>query len=221
MKGTGTRTGTSTWTRRVAVIDTRRLHLELLCRTIIGEDGLECVEQVLADEGPIPLDDVDLDAILICTHNPGLDLVRQLTRSRSSHPEATIVVLAGYVDVELVAAAVLAGADLILPTSTSLAVVLDALRGDLCASAHSVDQDELARRQAATVGMTRRQHEVLCHLASGRSPRQIAELLAIKLDTCRDHIRALHRVLGCSSTTEVVIVGAHIGLLPALGRPLR
>lgn len=206
--------------RRIAVVESQQLQLDALAWAIHDTPGLSCVAAVLATPTPEPLLDPSIDAILVGIHHAGIDLTAHVRALRAAHRRATIVVLAGYVDATLAAATAAAGADATLPTSTPLQRVLEVLAGAPCPSSLSEDRDQFARDRASSLGLTRRQHEVLRHLADGRSPSQVATHLAITLDTCRDHIRALHRTLGCSSTTEVVVVAARTGLLPALGRPL-
>ncbi len=213
--------GTGVTTRRVAVIESQQLQLDTLSAAIRATPGLDCVIGVLAGPRPDPLADQVVDTFLVGIHHPGVDLVGHVSALCAAHPRSTIVVLAGYVDLELEAAVTAAGAHAVLPTSASLERVIEAIGGVHGPAAHSTEQDALAQERAARVGMTARQHEVLRHLARGHSPTQVAANLTITLDTCRDHIRALHRVLGCSSTTEVLVVAARTGLLPELGRPLR
>ena len=66
---------------------------------------------------------------------------------------------------------------------------------------------------ASTPHLTPRQLEVLRHLATGHSTRNIAALLGISVDTVRNHVRALMQRLGTHSRLAAVIRAHELGLV--------
>lgn len=209
---------------RTLVLEQERIPLDALTRILAVEPGLTCVASgrtVEAFDGHRP-DDVDV--VLLGAHLPGLDLVAATALARRRFPAARIVALAGYVDDQLHRAATAAGADSVLDTATSLERLLDVLRtGEPLPvpSGAPRARDRRSRLLAEGVGLTPRQFDVLRGLATGRTADQVARSLDITVSTCRDHIKALHRVLGCSTTAEVLVASSRLGLLPELGRPYR
>ncbi len=210
---------------RVAVFEQERGTVEVLAKALGTTDGLQCVAS--GDAVTLFEDAVahHPDSVLIGLHTTGHDAEDTVGRARRHHPDATIVVLSIYVDEEVRRLATEAGADAVLPTSVPFDTVVAALRGDQVDQADDDDlagaRDHSARRRAQQIGVTPRQHEVLHRLADGLTPDHVARNLGITLATCRDHIKALHHTLGCSSTSEVLVVGVRNGLLPELSRPLR
>lgn len=211
--------------QRVAVFEQQRGTVEVLARALHATDGLQCVAS--GDAVTLFEDAVAHrpESVLIGLHTAGHDAEDTVGRARRHHPNATIVVLSTYVDDEIRRLATEAGADAVLPTSVSFATVVAALCGDQLDSVGedepARDRDHWARRRAEQIGVTPRQHEVLHRLAEGLTPDHVARSLGITLATCRDHIKALHSTLGCSSTSEVLVVGVRNGLLPELSSPLR
>lgn len=211
---------------RTLVIEQERTPLEALTRVIDAEPGLTCVGagrslQIAEDLGPR-----DVDVVLLGAQVPGIDVVAATRTLRCRFPRARVVVLAGYVDDEFSVAASGAGANAVLATCSSLEDVLQVLRTGAIPTApgrtsQSRGRDRVSGRLAEARGITARQYQVLRLLAKGHSADQVARSLQINVATSRDHIKALHRVLGCSSTTEMLVAGAQLGLLPELSRPYR
>lgn len=211
---------------RILIIEQERTPLEALARVIDAEPGLDCVgsgrsPQISQDLGPH-----EVDVVLLGAQVPGIDVVAATLITRRRFPQARLVVLAGYVDDELSGAAYGAGADNVLDTSISLEDLLHVLRTGVIGDADQGTspchgRDHRSGRLAEDLGLTARQYEVLRLLAKGHNADQVARSLEIKVATCRDHIKALHRALGCSSTSQMLVAGAQLGLLPELTRPYR
>lgn len=211
---------------RIVVFEHERTTRETFVRALAGEEGLTCIG---AGTEPPEVDDLSgdrVDVVLIGLHTTGTEAPEAVSEARRRFPEARAVVLCTYVDDEVHDATTAAGADAVLPTSVSFEELVACLRmsGDeacALAGARSSLRDDRAAARAQELGVTPRQHEVLRNLARGLSPDAVARVLQITLATCRDHIKALHRTLECTSTSELLVVSARVGLLPELCRPLR
>ena len=53
--------------------------------------------------------------------------------------------------------------------------------------------------------LTRREREILSHVAHGKSNPEIAQALDIALPTVRGHLSAIYRKLGVSTRTQAVL----------------
>jgi DNA-binding CsgD family transcriptional regulator len=73
----------------------------------------------------------------------------------------------------------------------------------------------LAARTLEPAGLTRREQEVLRHLAGGRTNREIAAELFLSTRTIDMHVRNVFTKLDCSSRTTAVRRATTLGLLPA------
>lgn len=212
--------------RRVVVLEQERTTRETIARALAAEEGLDCLaaptDAVLGNGAPTDTADV----VLIGLHTTEAEAPATVSGARRRFPEAQVVVLCTYVDDDVHDAATEAGADAVLPTSVSfeeLVAHLKAERGHPVPSsgARSVERDDRAASRAQELGVTPRQHQVLRQLARGLSPDAVARSLDISLATARDHIKGLHRALECSTTLELLVVSARVGLLPEMCRPLR
>ena len=83
----------------------------------------------------------------------------------------------------------------------------------------SLLQPVIARRLAERIaldeasGLSKRQHEVLQLLASGRRNQEIADQLFLSLSTVKFHIENIYQKLGIRSRTEAVRVARERGIL--------
>lgn len=101
----------------------------------------------------------------------------------------------------------------VLPTTADASAVLDALRSDPRPPPSDPSRprsDGVARLKS----LTRREREVLGHLANGLTKARIARQLRISEQTVRTHMQNLYSKLGCHSRLEVVRFAAEVGLLP-------
>lgn len=211
---------------RTLVIERERTPCEALVRVIDAEPDLCCVGSGGDPQVGCGLGPAEVDVAVLGAQVPGIDVVAATALTRQRFPQARLVVLSGYVDRELTAAATAAGADAVVDTSISLEDLLHVLRTGTLRNAEpgtapTNDRDHHSGKLAEDLGITPRQYEVLRQLARGHTADQVARSLQITVATCRDHIKALHRVLDCTSTTEMVVAGSRLGLLPELGRPYR
>jgi DNA-binding NarL/FixJ family response regulator len=70
-------------------------------------------------------------------------------------------------------------------------------------------------RALAPAGLTRREREVLGHLAKGRTNREIAAALFLSTRTVDMHVRNILAKLGCSSRATAVRRAAELSIVPA------
>jgi len=75
----------------------------------------------------------------------------------------------------------------------------------------------LATRTLEPGGLTRREQEVLRHLAAGKTNREIAGALFLSTRTVDMHVRNVFTKLDCTSRTSAVRRAGELGLVPAAG----
>ncbi len=204
---------------RVAVIDRARTSRDALCRALAVDEGLSVV-----DCGPSAISALDhtepFDALLFHVSTPVADLLDEVAAVAAAHPEARVVVVAAYVDSDVVDQLHRHGATKVLADHVGLDHVRAAIGPASEHGSHPSTASAPATVTAAELGITERESEVLRALSEGRSPQQIAHDAHISVSTVRDHLKHLRNKLDCASAVELVVTAHRLGLLPNLNRPL-
>lgn len=148
----------------------------------------------------------------------------QLARAAKLWPDAPLLVIADHGDDQLMLTAVTAGAQAVLPSTTSVPRIhqtLALIRSGLAIypatlarlaqrrvpSGVSADEDVRERIRLAVdqlTPLTRRQRDVLRLLALGASNKDIASSLQISESTVKVHVRAIMALKGASNRTQIV-----------------
>lgn len=167
------------------------------------------------------------DVVLTDMGLPDTDGVAMTAELKRLFPQMRVIVLTVFDEPARVLAAICAGADgYLLKSSTSDELVdqLDLVvrNGAPLSSALAttvlrlVRQSNSDRPGAANLprdlGLTQRQVDVLRGLVEGQSYREIAERLAISIDTVRSHIRQIYSALQVHSVAEAVSFALRSGI---------
>ena len=166
-----------------------------------GEEGLERIPAL----GP--------DVILMDINLPkmnGIECVRQL---KTLVPSAQILMLTVYEDSEKIFNSLLAGASGYLLKRTPQAEILDAIaevyRGNSPMTGHIARKvvqffNERGSQETKLEKLSKREREVLEHLARGVPYKEIASVLSVSIDTVRVHIKGIYGKLHVHSRGEAV-----------------
>ncbi len=97
------------------------------------------------------------------------------------------------------------------------ATALDEARAYVQRAIERFDADELpptaATESSSGVGLTGRQHEVLCLVVAGYGNREIAATLGISTKTAMHHTTAIYRTLGVRGRSEAIAFALRTGLV--------
>jgi two-component system NarL family response regulator len=154
------------------------------------------------------------DVVIVDLRMPGMDGV-ELTRAlRERAPEARILVLTHYQGDEDIAQALKAGARGYLTKESSGEELLAAVRALHAGQAYL--PPEIQERMSSRRGqpqLTRREREILEHIADGASNREAAEALGISERTAGLYVSRILSKLGARSRTEAASIAGRRGLL--------
>lgn len=158
--------------------------------------ALEGIQQARAAKPHLVL----LDLIM-----PGMGGIEAIPPLKSAVPELRVLMLTSYVDGDLVAPALRAGADGYLLKTAAGDEVLDAVRG-VAAGRRVLDPEaDRASRDADLEDLSVREREVLHLVAEGYSNAEIAERLSITVRTVKAHISSLLQKLRLTDRTQLAI----------------
>jgi DNA-binding NarL/FixJ family response regulator len=171
-----------------------------------GEEALEHIPQ---HPPHVILVDINLPRM------NGIECVRQL---KALVPSAQILMLTVYEDSERIFNSLLAGASGYLLKRTPQAEIMKAIaevhRGNSPMTGHIARKvvqyfNQRGREETEIDKLTRREREVLERLAQGIPYKEIADVLALSIDTVRMHIKGIYLKLHVHSRGEAVAKYLH------------
>jgi DNA-binding NarL/FixJ family response regulator len=181
---------------------------------IVGEasHGNEAVELALQLKPTVLLMDVMM---------PELDGLDALEKLREQSPQTRVVMMSAHDNPTYVARSVALGADGFVlkdaPAEEFVMAVRRASRGETppVDSRLNKIRDLLAKRLdpvADEVPLTKREYQVLRHLAFGLSNREIGRSLNISIETVKEHVQNILRKLDAADRTEAAVWAVKRGL---------
>lgn len=185
---------------------------------VVGEaaDGSETVRLVSETRPDVAILDISMPG------GSGLDVARQLRDLGPGGPR--ILMLSVYDDAEYVLEAVRAGANGYLRKDSSPRELRDAVRAvagggeyfspTVAGRLSAALRDGAERAAGPLERLTDREREVLVHVTSGRTSKEIASRLGISHRTVESHRENLMKKLGIESVAELTKFALKSGLIP-------
>jgi DNA-binding NarL/FixJ family response regulator len=199
------------------VADDHRAVVKLLARaleergmTMVGRvcDGKEALARILLAKPNVAVLDFDM---------PGLNGVEVTKRAALEAPETAIVIYTGCAEPALVHEALDSGARGLVQKEASLEEFLRAVETvssggvyvDPVLAGSLAKPDEAGGRPA----LTKREREVLRHLADGLKYEEIGKQLYLSPETVRSYVKGAVEKLGAETRTEAVAKAIRLGLI--------
>ena len=161
----------------------------------------------------------DIALVLLDLGLPDSNGMQGLQRLREHAPEVTVVVLSANESPETVLAAIDAGAAGFIPKTSRLGVMQAALRVVLNGGVYLPERllgptqpDTETDADAAALGLSPRQLDVLRLLIEGRPNKLICRELDLSESTVKTHLAAIFRKLNANTRTQAVVAAARLGL---------
>lgn len=202
----------------VAVIDDDEKFLELLTQWIDEAPGFACVGSYADAESAMSrLERVPPDVALVDINLPGLNGIECVSRLKERLPQTQFVMLSAYEDSEYVFDALASGATGYLLKSTNRKELLSAL-SEVYAGGSPMTSC-IARKVVESLSrptpvrnpsdeLSKRETEVLKHLAQGYLYKEIAVQLGVSYQTVNTHVRRIYEKLHVHSRSQAVALFA-------------
>jgi DNA-binding NarL/FixJ family response regulator len=173
-----------------------------------------------ASDGPAALAAISLhapDIALIDVSMPGMSGVEVTQAVAKNHPETAVLILSMLDDTSVVAEALQAGArGYVLKDSDGE----DLVRAIRCIAAGGnrvfgpgTPDPAMIASEDDPEPLTLREREIVAHVASGLTSREIAQLLGIGIRTIETHRANIMRKLHLRTVAELALYAVHRGLL--------
>ena len=211
--------------KRLIIADDHELTRAGLRSMIANERGLQVVGE--AENGRQAFDlceQMHPDLVLMDIRMPDIDGLASTRLIKAAFAEISVVILTFHGSPDYLYEAVKAGAAAYLLKDTTrqdlIRVIRQVLRGEATLTAHDVERmlrrlaSETETRVVAPRDMlTPRVWEVLQQIATGKTNREIAEVLKIGHGTVKTHVEHIFSKLGVSDRTQASVRAMQIGLI--------
>ncbi|HUI99766.1 MAG TPA: response regulator transcription factor [Usitatibacter sp.] len=212
---------------RILVVDDHHLVREgvrpLLGRLAEAGEAIEVLEAATFREGLVQVKrHPDIELVLLDLRLPDVAGFDALVELQREHPEVPVVVMSGEDDAASVREALERGALGYIPKSSSPEVIVHALRlvlsggtyvpPEIMGGAAQAAPRTTGATNAARLGLTARQGEVLALLVAGKSNKQICRELGLAEGTVKSHLAAIFKALGVATRVQAVIAAGKLGV---------
>lgn len=209
---------------RVLLADDHRMLREGLRRSMVDE-GFEVVGEADNGEEAVRLvAELVPDVVLMDVSMPEMDGVEATRIIRATDTPTQVIMLTMHADTDVLADAIRAGASGYLVKDCSTDEVADAVRmaaqGETALSPQlaATMLDEVRRLEAPNHAdedrlITKREEEVLQHIADGYSTPEVAERLFISQKTVKNHLASIYQKLDARDRTQAVLQAVRMGIV--------
>jgi DNA-binding NarL/FixJ family response regulator len=204
---------------KVSIIEDDDWIRENLAAQIGQTPGFACVSSYrTAEEALVQLPAQAPDVVLMDINLPkmnGIECVRQI---KALMPSTDVLMLTVYEEGDKIFNSLLAGASGYLLKRTPQAEILEAIaevhRGNSPMSGHIARRvvqyfNQRGSAETQIERLSKREREVLDHLAQGIAYKEIADVLSLSIDTVRMHIKGIYGKLHVHSRGEAVAKYLH------------
>lgn len=197
---------------RVVVVDDHALVRQSFVKTVAAEPGFEVVGETGRGEETLNLvNALHPDIILLDISLPGevdgLGLAEQLKKIA---PSLKIIFLTAHEYESSIRRAIEIGVDGYVPKSATMDNFLEALHAVRAGESYLSPtiarrvMDIASQRRRSPWSLTERELEILCLLAEGARPNEVAEQTFLSVKTIKNHLTSIYSKLGVSTAAQAV-----------------
>jgi len=197
---------------KIMLADDHEIVLDGLTSLIKPVDGIEIIGKVLNGKDVIPLmNEIDLDVIVLDINIPGINGVELTGIIKSKFPNVKILILTMHDEIGFIRRVIEAGADGYILKNKGKEELITGIKEVFDGKEYFGDDVKKAlvssyrtKKTFGEVRLTKREKEVLCLIADGKTTPLIAEKLHIADSTVETHRRNLIDKTGTKNTKGLV-----------------
>jgi DNA-binding NarL/FixJ family response regulator len=214
----------------VMLVDDHRLLREGLSSILTKVEDMQVVGSVSSGEEAIrDASMLNPDLILMDILMGGMTGIEATRWIKEQNSDVKVILISSEVKKDLITAGIHCGIDGYLPKNVEKEALIEAIRVVMKGGRYFneaitslIFEDfyqkkkvtSLEGKVATSADLTKREHEVLAHLAAGKRNREIAEELFISVKTVETHRSHILEKLGLRNTAELVKYAVKNKLLP-------
>lgn len=202
---------------KIILVDDHELVLDGIAAMLENIDYIEIIGKALSGEEAINLcDEKRPDIVLMDIVMSGMDGIESTRWITGYNKQIKVILLSSEVNENYVTEAIKAGAQGYLPKNVKKAVLVEALlqvsKGEKYFTQHvtRIILDTYQRRNSSTEQntsnqLTKREKEILNHVAAGKKNQEVADDLAISIRTVEVHKTNILSKLDLKNSTDLVL----------------
>lgn len=204
---------------KVAIVDDHRLLRQGIHSMLNGVDEIEIAGTAASGEEAVTLlTTISPDVFLMDIVMRGMTGIEATRWIKEQSPSTKVILISSEVSKEYIGAGIKAGANGYLPKDCSRETLIEAIRTvregrnffspEITALVfqdfYLKEKEGKGLPRKKTTELSKREEEVLAHIASGKSLREIADELFISVKTVETHKQHIQEKLGLKNTAQLV-----------------
>jgi DNA-binding NarL/FixJ family response regulator len=158
------------------------------------------------------------DVVLLDLRLPDMLGPEAISALKSRHPDVKVILFTAYPDHAALGAALTAGANGVVVKDSERADLVDVIRrvvaGERVVSTGvGADDTFLLNRKLRDHGLTRREYDILRHVAMGQTNPEIASALGLTRNTVKTYLQRALEKLGARNRVEALARANQLGIL--------
>ena len=207
---------------KLIVADNQEVVRKGLASLLAGEDIEIVAEAATGSEAVSKTKKFKPDVLLMDVLMPDIDGLDALEKIRKNSPKTKVIMMSAHDNPSYVARAAALGAEDFLPKDVPAkafaATIRRVVRGEVVPADSPLAKVKAKLQvrpdpKADEVPLTRREYQVLIHLAYGLSNREIGYSLNISIETVKEHVQNILRKFNVPDRTAAAVLAVKRGLV--------
>jgi two-component system nitrate/nitrite response regulator NarL len=168
-------------------------------------------------EAVAAIDSLRPDVVLLDLRLPDMLGPEAIQAMRRQSPDLKIILFTAYPEHAALDAAVAAGVDGVVVKDTEREILIDVIRrvvsGESVVQVDKTEGSALVSRRLREHGLTRREYDILRHVAMGETNPEIAAALGLTRNTVKTYLQRALEKLGARNRVEALARANQLGIL--------
>jgi DNA-binding NarL/FixJ family response regulator len=214
----------------VLLVDDHAIMREGVASLLSTEEGITVIGRLSSGEEVVnELGNYHPDVILMDIMMSGMTGLEATRWVKETNPNIKVIIVSSEIKKEFVATGIKCGIDGYLPKDTDKQMLVEAIRTVVKGEKyfnnaimnlvfedlfHKGEKEGKKSGQKITEGLTKRESEIMEHVAMGKTNREVADTLSISIKTVETHKTNILEKLGLKNTAQLVQYAIRHNIIP-------